>query len=51
MSFHPFRGLDSNRAENRVKDLDRELDDHVPGVLRLVQHTDIGSACGAQFIA
>lgn len=51
MSFHPFQGLGSNGTENRVKDLDRELDDHVPGVLRLVQHIDIGSACEAQFIA
>ncbi len=34
-------GLGSNGTENRFKDLDRELDDHVPGVLRLVQHTDI----------
>jgi len=36
------RSLGSNGTENRVKDLDRELDDHVLGVLRLVQHTDIG---------
>ncbi len=31
-------GLGSNGTKNRVKDLRRELDGHVPGVHRLAQH-------------
>jgi len=34
-------GLGTNGTKNRVKDLRRERDGHVPGVYRLAQHTDI----------
>ena len=37
-----LRGLGSNGTENRVKESRRRSDDHVPGVHRLAQSSDIG---------